>query len=194
MSPDGGPILAPLSNGNGPRLREPRTGAVFCGIVHSSRFSFRFPQCGCSLRSGLNTWTSSRCSARSIPILACIRKSRPSADLIRTLPAVCHSSAFCSALGSFMMKLAASLRVTSRRLHGRSIWIVERLIPAFGHQVMARGSTANFIRHLARDCAHCGCARRCFEYRSARRRSTSIDRSAIASASSCRRPTSHISR
>ncbi len=57
---------------------------------YSSLFSLRFPQC-VSFRSGLNTRSTWRFKARSMPMRACIRKSRPSAVPIRQPVAVCHS-------------------------------------------------------------------------------------------------------
>jgi len=70
-----------------------RTSGLEChgGVGYSSLFSFRFPQC-ISLRS-VNVRSMFRFKARNTPMRACITKSRPSA--------VCHSSRFCSALGSF---------------------------------------------------------------------------------------------
>jgi hypothetical protein len=67
------------------------------GVGYSSLFSFRFPQC-VSLRDESNSRSTCRLSARSMPMRACIRKSRPSAPFaagaarhLRRYPVRCGS-------------------------------------------------------------------------------------------------------
>jgi hypothetical protein len=86
-------------------------------LRYSSLLSFRFPQC-ISLRL-VNVRSILRFKARSTPMCACIMKSRPSAAPIRQAIAVCHSSRSCSAFGNFMMKSAASRRVSCSRPSSR---------------------------------------------------------------------------
>ena len=81
--------------------------------------NYRRPQCG-SFRSE-NTRSTFRFSASTTPIRACIKKSRPSAAPIRQAMAICHSAWFCSAFGSFTMKVAASCSVMSWRPRGSGI-------------------------------------------------------------------------
>jgi len=69
---------------------------------HWSLFSFRFPHC-VSLRDELNTRSTFRLRALSMPMRACISGPRSSAAMISASTAVCHASRFCSAFGSFMM-------------------------------------------------------------------------------------------
>ena len=82
--------------------------------LHSSLFNLCFPQC-VSLRDELNTRSTFRLRALSMPMRACIKGPRFSAAMISASTAVCHASRFCSAFGSFMMQSAASRRLTNSR-------------------------------------------------------------------------------
>ena len=74
-----------------------RAGSSFLSL-----FNFRFPQC-VPLRDELNTRSTPRLRALSMPMRACIKGPRFSAAMISVSTAVCHASRFCSAFGSFMM-------------------------------------------------------------------------------------------
>jgi hypothetical protein len=72
-------------------------------LDHSSRFSFRLPQC-LSLRTGSNSRTTPRWSALRTPMRASMSQPPPvSAARIKCSTATCHISRSCSALGSLVM-------------------------------------------------------------------------------------------
>src|SRR5258707_7968513 len=68
--------------------------------AHSSRFSWRRPQC-VSLRDGLNSRWTCRFSALRMPMRAIMVGPLSSTTRSRASTADCHSSSSCSALGSF---------------------------------------------------------------------------------------------
>jgi hypothetical protein len=70
----------------------PLAGRCVAQTDHSSLLSFRFPQC-VLLRSGLNSRTTCRFSARMTPIRANIVGLRFSAARINISIAICHRSA-----------------------------------------------------------------------------------------------------
>src|SRR3981189_987927 len=88
-------------------------GNIFsAGDLHSSLFNLCFPHC-VSLRDAF------RFRALMMPIHAIMVGPLSSTTRSRASTAACHSSRSCSALGSFWIYSAASLRMTSWRPRGR---------------------------------------------------------------------------